>query len=561
MIAPKPTIRLLTLALLCALALLPLTISAQAVDEAPAGNDAADQRQAALDKAEAEQRKAHESIPEIFTTSASATLIEEVKCELFLQGNKLGGGLFKRSKLPDGNFVMSAEMMMKMARRIDDRVETFEMRSLQEYVENAEGDPVWSLTIRKEADVEITTYTTTDKDRAYVTYRGPSYTEFSAIDRPANMRTSEQAQRLAIQAFEEKGESTAYEYSALNTSTRSFDKGTIKILKKLTYTWDGEELPAYQLESIEGDQHTTGIISPEALPYEVSFFGGALTAKRVKELDLDFEAYKAVFNSTIEVGTVIEKYDLLQSMTISVEVRDDHPELPPIFVSNPYQTVEKKGSNYRLTLHDQRRRGNNTSPALPMMGLSDDVAKYLKPSENAQSDDPSIQRMAAVIAGTEEASGKVALDVVTWVYKNLKKDAGARGGATAVEALAARCGDCTEHADLTTALCRAAGIPARSVSGMVYVVMGKEKSKAVLGYHAWSEVWLGEWVPVDAALFEWGTPARYIRMEIDDSSEEGNMSNAPMRLAGRSTFTVTSHKIDDPFDAIEDTTAAGNGDE
>lgn len=62
-------------------------------------------------------------------------------------------------------------------------------------------------------------------------------------------------------------------------------------------------------------------------------------------------------------------------------------------------------------------------------------------------------------------------------------------------ALVRRQGDCGEYAVLFTALCRAAGIPARPVYGWIIAPWLSTP-------HAWAEVWLGAhgWCPVDANL-------------------------------------------------------------
>ena len=58
-------------------------------------------------------------------------------------------------------------------------------------------------------------------------------------------------------------------------------------------------------------------------------------------------------------------------------------------------------------------------------------------------------------------------------------------------------GDCKSYALLVTTLARAAGVPAREVSGLLYA---GDDQKAFAG-HAWNEVVLGgNWVPVDASL-------------------------------------------------------------
>src|SRR5690606_38728584 len=93
---------------------------------------------------------------------------------------------------------------------------------------------------------------------------------------------------------------------------------------------------------------------------------------------------------------------------------------------------------------------------------------------------------------------------------------GATGGASALQAYRERQGDCTEHAALFVALARAAGIPARNAAGIVYLSAG---SKGVFGYHAWAEVWLGQWVPVDTTVREIGVGARYILLEYDEPGD------------------------------------------
>jgi transglutaminase-like putative cysteine protease len=65
-------------------------------------------------------------------------------------------------------------------------------------------------------------------------------------------------------------------------------------------------------------------------------------------------------------------------------------------------------------------------------------------------------------------------------------------GGGAVASFMSRNGNCQTHARLYTALARAAGIPTRFVSGLVYL-----DGKGFL-YHSWAESLLdGRWVPID----------------------------------------------------------------
>ena len=73
-----------------------------------------------------------------------------------------------------------------------------------------------------------------------------------------------------------------------------------------------------------------------------------------------------------------------------------------------------------------------------------------------------------------------------WVYKRNRQEPTV-SIPNALEVLQARNGDCNEHTVLFNALARAAGIPAKTVVGVVYL-------RGAFYYHAWSEVWLGGWV-------------------------------------------------------------------
>jgi hypothetical protein len=73
-------------------------------------------------------------------------------------------------------------------------------------------------------------------------------------------------------------------------------------------------------------------------------------------------------------------------------------------------------------------------------------------------------------------------------------------------------GDCKSYALLVTNLARAAGVPAREVSGLLYI---GDDQKA-FGGHAWNEVVLdGVWVPVDASLGQTEVDATHVSFGTD----------------------------------------------
>jgi transglutaminase-like putative cysteine protease len=69
---------------------------------------------------------------------------------------------------------------------------------------------------------------------------------------------------------------------------------------------------------------------------------------------------------------------------------------------------------------------------------------------------------------------------------------------SALEALHQEAGVCQDYAHLSIALLRAAGVPARYVSGYLHNGKDARPGDTVLGEsHAWVEAWLGDWWPFD----------------------------------------------------------------
>ena len=113
---------------------------------------------------------------------------------------------------------------------------------------------------------------------------------------------------------------------------------------------------------------------------------------------------------------------------------------------------------------------------------------FLQPTVFLQSDHPKISRLAAEIVRGERDARKAALRIKDWVYKEIAKEPTV-SIPNALEVLQTKKGDCNEHTVLFNALARAAGIPAKTVVGVVYL-------RGAFYYHAWSEVWIGDWISV-----------------------------------------------------------------
>ena len=138
------------------------------------------------------------------------------------------------------------------------------------------------------------------------------------------------------------------------------------------------------------------------------------------------------------------------------------------------------------------------------------LISYVQPTPFLQTDHPAIRATATKILNGETDAYRAAVKLKDWVYREIAK-VPTVSIPNALEVLQTKKGDCNEHTVLFNALARAAGIPAKTVVGVVYL-------RGAFYYHAWSEVWLGEWISLDSVLNQFPadvTHVKFLEGEID----------------------------------------------
>ncbi len=158
------------------------------------------------------------------------------------------------------------------------------------------------------------------------------------------------------------------------------------------------------------------------------------------------------------------------------------------------------------TLVVRRERWEELDPGYSLPYPRMDLAESLQPEPLIQSGDERIIRAARALAGRGAAARdpvQVAERLVEAVYSSLEKEI-TFSLPSAVQVLESMRGDCNEHTVLYVALARALGLPARAAVGLVYL-------EGSFYYHAWPEVWLGEWVAVDPTFGETPAGAAHLR--------------------------------------------------
>ncbi|MHC4118777.1 MAG: transglutaminase-like domain-containing protein [Planctomycetota bacterium] len=136
----------------------------------------------------------------------------------------------------------------------------------------------------------------------------------------------------------------------------------------------------------------------------------------------------------------------------------------------------------------------------PYKGDEPAALEALEPTQFVQSDHEKIIELARRAVGKTKDAAKAVDKIEAFVSDYVADKNLSVGYASAVEVAASKQGDCTEHAVLTAALCRAIGIPAQVVTGLAYV--GEWRGlESGFGGHAWNQAYVGgKWIGLDAAF-------------------------------------------------------------
>lgn len=237
--------------------------------------------------------------------------------------------------------------------------------------------------------------------------------------------------------------------------------------------------------------------------------------------------------------------ELLTASRIDVEKRIDHPEkverldlllknLPPGFAvkeGRGQKIIKAKRGDEGIDYHFRIERITLPDDATSLPARERDLAIYLAADHVINSDEEAIVNKAREIVGDEKNTLRAAEKIYRWVYENIDKKL--IDTVSALDTLKSGEGECQAHSNLFAALARSAGIPAKVVSGIVY-------SREFEGfmYHAWNEVYAGEWISLDATLGEFPANATHVKLAEGGLAEQLKV----MALVGRVGAEVTDIK-------------------
>jgi transglutaminase-like putative cysteine protease len=161
---------------------------------------------------------------------------------------------------------------------------------------------------------------------------------------------------------------------------------------------------------------------------------------------------------------------------------------------------------------------------------------YLAPTPLTRPD-PALRELAERHLGRHPAAPRSLMDLVA----GIRTAVACQDGITEVTRSAAEAADlgegsCQDHAHVLIACCRAAGIPARYVSGYFH---GTEPGEAAS--HAWADVWLGPeqgWLGLDVTHAE-RAGARHCRLAVGRDYLDAAAVRGVRRGGGKQSMSVT----------------------
>ncbi len=441
-------------------------------------------------------------------------------CGIYLKNHKVGW-MTTEVKLGahDGKpvAVETKEFFLRFGR--GDEQETTRLTTVTRF--GLEGDgPVLSIEEREATDKRVALRAAVRKQNALVITTDSG-------GRKAERRVAPPKDSLSLRRRLQRWlESTPKKGDTFDTYTTDLEEKEVDSKEVYTFqakrhvTWSGTPTDVYHVETVQ-----------QGARFDVELLGnGTIVRGRIgglfevrAELEatvrkLDAEGIDLMTISSIPVDRGLGPPSRIDALTLEVRGLGDHA-LP-----SSHRQRARRGKDGAVVLELRRDHRPDAGTALPPA----ERARHLEATPTIQADDERVRKLAKQIAGEEKRPLEAARLIKAWVRGNLRQTYAANA-TTALDVLDNKAGDCTEHALLFVALARAAGVPAREVSGVAYV----DGSRPHFGWHAWAEAHDGhQWVSVDPTWGQLYVDATHVK--FTDGSSDWGWLNA----LGRVKFTV-----------------------
>jgi hypothetical protein len=271
-----------------------------------------------------------------------------------------------------------------------------------------------------------------------------------------------------------------------------------------------------------------GELTPVRRQMELPGLGKVVTHRTTREAAL------APGTGTVKLPDILEKTLVPLNRTIPqahdtkrvvyrVTVKGDDDAGTALARDERQSVKELKGDTFELHVAAVRSPRKVDDPEAPAK------KEYLESNYFLKSDDARVKELAEKAVGEETDPLRKARAIEKWVNRNMRPD-NRVGFAPADQVARGLAGDCRQHAMLTAAMCRAAGVPSKTAVGLVY--MTDARKQPAMAFHMWTEVWVeGQWLAIDAVMGQGSVGAAHIK--IADHSWHDTQSLTPMLPVAR----------------------------
>lgn len=207
------------------------------------------------------------------------------------------------------------------------------------------------------------------------------------------------------------------------------------------------------------------------------------------------------------------------------------------------KSIMADGDQHTAIVSLMRPSATRTDTTLPV--TAEMFESTLGETNFIQPNDERIATLAREIVGEETSARAAATAICKWVIEYIEPAMVAET-LSGTQVLERKTGKCSEYTTLFASLARAAGIPTRIALGQRRFA-GAEGD--TWGGHMWNEVFVGEWIPVDASVNEVGGSTHLLKFIHSDTV----MGTQPLRWKLTESLEVS---IAD-FELVEGAAVAG----
>jgi hypothetical protein len=286
-----------------------------------------------------------------------------------------------------------------------------------------------------------------------------------------------------------------------------------EVLRKESLEYQGQRVETFVVKQMFGGIESTLWVAGEGSVIKETtnqgFESFKETAEVAQKLDESLTISNLITMSLVKPNQPIIQSDRVREIVFHLQPLRSPDLIPEDQRQRLLESEKLPNGLYRATL-EVKTVQDRILPRGPVNEGPD--PKYLEDSAEVQARHPMIRALARELKGKEQNNWQVAKDINRWVYLNLEKEL--VDTVTALDALHERRGECQSHTFLFTALARASGIPTRIVNGLVY-----STEYAGFLYHAWPEVYVGEWRALDPTFGQNEVDATHIK--LSEGAQQG----------------------------------------